>query len=117
MSGGGGSAFGGARGIAAKAPEKGVFPLDHFGECKVVMRDYLACLKRESGDSVECKDLSRRYLECRMDKNLMAREDLGKLGFKEKDPSSSSSSSSQSRPARRRAREGFIPGVGGGQGE
>lgn len=28
------SAFGGNRGVAPKAPEKGVFPLDHFGECK-----------------------------------------------------------------------------------
>jgi len=28
------SAFGGARGVGAKPPEKGIFPLDHFGECK-----------------------------------------------------------------------------------
>ena len=27
-------AFGGARGYRPKPPEKGVFPLDHFGECK-----------------------------------------------------------------------------------
>lgn len=31
-----GGAFGGARGIQAKAPEKGIFPLDHFGECTEV---------------------------------------------------------------------------------
>ena len=31
-----GGAFGGARGLAPKPPEKGVFPLDHFGECKKV---------------------------------------------------------------------------------
>lgn len=30
------SAFGGARGAPAKPPEKGIFPLDHFGECKQV---------------------------------------------------------------------------------
>lgn len=30
------SAFGGARGVGAKPPEKGIFPLDHFGECKKV---------------------------------------------------------------------------------
>lgn len=30
------SAFGGARGVGAKPPEKGIFPLDHFGECKQV---------------------------------------------------------------------------------
>ena len=27
------------------APEKGVFPLDHFAECKKAMQSYLACLK------------------------------------------------------------------------
>lgn len=32
------SSFGGARGSRAKPPEKGVFPLDHFGECKQVRR-------------------------------------------------------------------------------
>lgn len=31
-----GGAFGGARGMKPKPPEKGVFPLDHFGECKQV---------------------------------------------------------------------------------
>lgn len=31
-----GGAFGGARGYQPKPPEKGVFPLDHFGECKAV---------------------------------------------------------------------------------
>jgi hypothetical protein len=30
------AAFGGARGVGAKPPEKGIFPLDHFGECKQV---------------------------------------------------------------------------------
>lgn len=29
-----GGAFGGARGFQPRPPEKGVFPLDHFGECK-----------------------------------------------------------------------------------
>lgn len=31
-----GGAFGGARGYQPKPPDKGVFPLDHFGECKAV---------------------------------------------------------------------------------
>lgn len=31
-----GGAFGGARGYQPRPPEKGVFPLDHFGECKQV---------------------------------------------------------------------------------
>ena len=39
------SAFGGARGAPAKPPEKGIFPLDHFGECKQVTMRGL-CLRR-----------------------------------------------------------------------
>ena len=31
-----GGAFGGARGLQPVAPEKGVFPLDHFQQCKEV---------------------------------------------------------------------------------
>lgn len=31
-----GGSFGGARGFQPRPPEKGVFPLDHFGECKSV---------------------------------------------------------------------------------
>lgn len=30
------SAFGGGRNLQPKPPEKGVFPLDHFGECAQV---------------------------------------------------------------------------------
>lgn len=30
------AAFGGPRGSGSKAPEKGVFPLDHFAECQKV---------------------------------------------------------------------------------
>lgn len=30
-----------------------------------------------------CRDLSKHYLECRMDRQLMAKEDLDKLGFSE----------------------------------
>lgn len=30
--------------------------------------DYLACLKDNSGDASECRDLSKLYLQCRMDR-------------------------------------------------
>jgi len=72
--------------VAPKAPEKGVFPLDHFGECKKVMQEYLACLKTHGGESQPCRELSKKYLQCRMEKNLMASQDLAELGFKQ-DPS------------------------------
>jgi cytochrome c oxidase assembly protein subunit 19 len=104
------SAFGGARGLAAKAPEKGVFPLDHFGECKTVMKDYVACLKKQKGDSLECKNLSKRYLECRMDKNLMAKEDLSKLGFAEKQAKRPKAEPGAGQ-GRKKAQEGFVSGT------
>ena len=40
------SAFGGSRGVGAKPPEKGVFPLDHFGECKEVRVRVCVCVAR-----------------------------------------------------------------------
>jgi cytochrome c oxidase assembly protein subunit 19 len=77
------SAFGGARGVGARAPEKGVFPLDHFHECATLAKQYLECLKSEDGQADACREISKKYLLCRMDKNLMADQDLTELGFKE----------------------------------
>ena len=91
-----GGAFGGARGYQPKPPEKGVFPLDHFGECKSVSCDcftpavsafsivtcvaanfectlqvkeaYLECLKQNANRANACEELSRQYLKCRMER-------------------------------------------------
>ncbi|KXZ54620.1 hypothetical protein GPECTOR_4g685 [Gonium pectorale] len=73
-------AFGGPR-TSAKGPEKGVFPLDHFAECREVARRYLACLAAHDQDASQCVDLSRGYLECRMQRDLMAQQDLNELGL------------------------------------
>jgi cytochrome c oxidase assembly protein subunit 19 len=72
--------FGGSR-VQVKPPERGVFPLDHDGECKPSMESYLSCLKNNKRDHFPCKDFSRAYLQCRMDKSLMAKEDLDTLGL------------------------------------
>lgn len=73
--------FGGAR-VQVKPPERGVFALDHEGECKASMTAYLKCLREKSkGDHFPCKKLSRSYLQCRMDKDLMAKENLDELGL------------------------------------
>ncbi|KAG9405994.1 Cytochrome c oxidase assembly protein cox19 [Aphanomyces cochlioides] len=74
------NAFGGAA-SQAKPPEKGSFPLDHYGECKEPMKVFLACLKQKKNSHIECKHLSQKYLECRMDKGLMQQENLDLLGF------------------------------------
>ena len=68
---------------APLAPEKGVFPLDHFGECKKAMRAYLACLRKHGDDAATCREVSKKYLECRMDRELMAKQPLEELGFGE----------------------------------
>ncbi|GAX80504.1 hypothetical protein CEUSTIGMA_g7942.t1 [Chlamydomonas eustigma] len=63
------------------APEKGVFPLDHFGECKQLAQDYLTCLEKNENEARPCNDLAKRYFECRMDRKLMVKQDLAELGI------------------------------------
>ena len=74
-------------GFQVTPPNRGSFPLDHYGlyryraethvlalklvflgECKAFMTQYLECLKRNSSTSSECRHLNRDYLECRMKK-------------------------------------------------
>ncbi|KAL2643899.1 hypothetical protein R1flu_011486 [Riccia fluitans] len=64
-------------------PEKGVFPLDHLHECDEEMKGYMKCLKENKFDSDRCRQLSKIYLVCRMERGLMAKQDLKELGFKE----------------------------------
>lgn len=59
-----------------KPPQRGIFPLDHDGDCKARMKEYLGCLESEKSSHYKCRELSRAYLQCRMDANLMAKEDL-----------------------------------------
>ncbi|KAM0865498.1 hypothetical protein ACQ4PT_043206 [Festuca glaucescens] len=80
-----GGAFGGNRGVRPVPPEKGVFPLDHLHECDLEKKDYLACLKSTGSQSEKCRIFSRKYLECRMERNLMAKQDMSELGFSNAD--------------------------------
>lgn len=81
------------RSAPSYAPEKGVFPLDHFAECKRASVEYLACLDKNGADASACEALSRAYLECRMGKELMAKQPMEELGFRP--PSSSSAAASR----------------------
>ncbi|KAH9865325.1 Cytochrome c oxidase assembly protein cox19 [Plenodomus biglobosus] len=80
------SNFGGA-GLGQKVhkpnpPERGSFPLDHDGECKSIMLSYLRCIKSHRGtNDPVCRELSKSYLSCRMDRNLMAPDSFRNLGF------------------------------------
>ena len=63
-------------------PERGSFPLDHEGECKSIMTAYLKCIKSAKGiNKDECRMISKGYLQCRMDRNLMAVDEMKNLGF------------------------------------
>ena len=62
-----------------RPPQRGIFPLDHYAECKPFMKNYLECLKDKRNMHHKCRDLSKNYLQCRMDRELMAQEDLEKV--------------------------------------
>ncbi|KAH7644452.1 chch domain containing protein [Dermatophagoides farinae] len=57
--------IGGSKLFIPKPPAKGSFPLDHYGECKHLMKQYTECL-RETGSKVttKCQSIAREYLEC-----------------------------------------------------
>jgi len=45
------------------------------------MLKYMDCLKVFEGVSMHCEDSAKGYLQCRMDKGLMAAEPMTRLGF------------------------------------
>lgn len=64
-----------------RPPQRGIFPLDHYGDCRAPMQAYLDCLQAHDDAHHKCQNLSKAYLECRMEHQLMAREDLQNLGY------------------------------------
>ncbi|NWV74480.1 COX19 protein, partial [Dasyornis broadbenti] len=69
-----------------RPPDKGAFPLDHFGECSAFKERFMECLRHSGYESAACRQSAKAYLECRMDRRvtqLMANEPLEKLGFKD----------------------------------
>lgn len=63
-------------------PERGSFPLDHYGECTEQMSKYLQCLKfTNNQNSPNCRVLAKDYLRCRMDNQLMDESDWESLGL------------------------------------
>ncbi|XP_077290958.1 cytochrome c oxidase assembly protein COX19 [Arctopsyche grandis] len=72
-------------------PDKGSFPLDHDGKCKQDMLQYMRCLLDSDGSAVACKDSAKSYLQCRMENNLMAKEEWPKLGFQKVETSNDES--------------------------
>ncbi|XWS11962.1 hypothetical protein CRYUN_Cryun37aG0049900 [Craigia yunnanensis] len=65
---GAGGAFGGNRGLRPVPSEKGIFPLDHLHESDLEKKEYLNCLKTSGHKSEKCRQFSKKYLQCRMEK-------------------------------------------------
>ncbi|EXB74553.1 hypothetical protein L484_026250 [Morus notabilis] len=53
--------------------------------CDLEKKEYLNCLKSFGHQSEKCRHLSKKYLQCRMEKNLMAKQDMSELGFGKED--------------------------------
>ncbi|KAI0336199.1 hypothetical protein GY45DRAFT_1238886 [Cubamyces sp. BRFM 1775] len=68
-------------GFSATPPDRGSFPLDHYGECKQYMQTYLNCLRKNGNNSTPCRHLNKDYLECRMNRGLMERDEWRNLGL------------------------------------
>lgn len=45
------------------------------------MIKYMLCLRENQNQNEKCREASRDYLGCRMEKGLMAKEEWSKLGF------------------------------------
>ncbi|XP_031462526.1 cytochrome c oxidase assembly protein COX19 [Phasianus colchicus] len=72
-----------AKSFKPRPPDKGAFPLDHFGECSAFKERFMQCLRDSGFESGACRERAMAYLQCRMDRQLMANEPLEKLGFKD----------------------------------
>ncbi|KAJ6219770.1 hypothetical protein RDWZM_005582 [Blomia tropicalis] len=77
------NSIGSSKIFTPRPPAKGSFPLDHDGECKELMSKYMKCLNKTNSDASSCQPFAKDYLKCRMDNDLMAKEDFKYLGFKD----------------------------------
>ncbi len=64
-------------------PDRGSFPLDHFNQCKDKMMTYMTCLADNKHDNSKCRQESKEYLACRMENDLMAKEEWSYLGYED----------------------------------
>ncbi|EGD81462.1 cytochrome c oxidase assembly protein COX19 [Salpingoeca rosetta] len=93
----------GSKTFQATPPDKGSFPLDHDGECKQSMKVFLECLRKNNNNGRKCRVESKAYLQCRMEKQLMAKEDWAKLGYAQTPdtaPTAASAPQQQQQPSR-----------------
>ncbi|KAF2729792.1 hypothetical protein EJ04DRAFT_515701 [Polyplosphaeria fusca] len=89
-----GAPGGGQKIYKPSPPERGSFPLDHDAECKHIMMSYLSCIRSHRGtNDNECRNQAKSYLQCRMERNLMAPDSFKNLGFGEDEGGTTAASS------------------------
>jgi len=69
------------------------------------MKTYLTCLHAAKAQHHQCREMSKAYLQCRMDRQLMSEEDLNDMGYA---PDAEVEGASEYDKARER--EGFVAG-------
>ncbi|XP_051639749.1 cytochrome c oxidase assembly protein COX19 isoform X2 [Manacus candei] len=62
-----------AKSFTPRPPDKGAFPLDHFGECSAFKEQFMECLRHSGYESAACRQRAMAYLECRMDSWLQVK--------------------------------------------
>ena len=83
-----GNPGGAMQALSPTPPERGSFPLDHDGECSDQMQKYIKCLKLVKGENApNCRLLAKEYLKCRMNHDLMDKDEWKNLGLPEDLPS------------------------------
>ncbi|NXD21395.1 COX19 protein, partial [Spelaeornis formosus] len=58
----------GSKSFTPRPPDKGAFPLDHFGECSAFKERFMECLRHSGYESAACRQSAMGYLQCRMDR-------------------------------------------------
>lgn len=77
-----GNPGGALRALSPTPPERGSFPLDHDKECVLQMQRYLECMKLVKNENApNCRLLAKEYLRCRMEHQLMDRDEWEHLGL------------------------------------
>lgn len=95
-----------------RPPAKGSFPLDHLAECKQFAVAYETCLEKHNKLTRRCRQEARQYLECRMQRGLMAQEGWDKLGLGDDKLEVGATAKGAGEPDRRQAEAGgFVAGA------
>lgn len=71
----------GSKNFQLQPRDQGSFLLGHFSDCKSFQEKFTKCLHENNLETVLCRDESKDYLEYRTKSQLMAQEQMEKLGF------------------------------------